>query len=396
MSRMAKVNGSSPTLSEEMQSTREHLNCMAAVAAKFEAWRPAAEVLTRVRAVPTIFPQLDVMLRTNGWPIERFALVHGRSNEGKTVMLHGLGRSFLERGHFYAYVDAEYTTPEDWVRDMMAGLAAHPGFQALRPTTYEQTVDAVRNFCTTIGNAKAKGDLAPDTSGLIVVDSLRKLVPKDLLVKIMKGAEQEPEQVRGRRKAGKRGVDGAGGRAAMIKAAMNAAWLDEVVPMLAQTGTAMVVVARESENIDAGLFGEDFHVQGGKAAYYDSSVVLRVSREKWIREGDEKSAIIGEQLSIELRKTKIGGKEFARPRCHIHTSNGRLTPVGFDRVRDVIELALDHDVVSLAGSWLNYGKKKRLGQGLNNACKRLHADPTLCAEIETVARVAAMRTEAAP
>lgn len=313
-----------------------------------------------------------------------------------TALLHGIGRSFLEAGHFYAYVDAEYTTPAKWIGTMMSGLQSHPGFRALRPENYEQTVDAVRDFCTTIGNAKTKGDLDPSTSGLVVVDSLRKLVPKDLLKKIAKGAEQDDAEVagrRGRKQQTKRGVDGAGGRAAMIKAAMNAAWFDEVIPMLAQTGTAMIVVARESENVDAGLFGEDFHVQGGKSAYYESSVVLRVTRDGWVHAGDDKTPIIGERHTVEQRKTKVEYKvasAYSRPRCSFHTSNGTDGPAGFDRERDVIELALEQEVCTPSGSWIYYGKTK-LGQGLNNAVRRLREDPTLARSIETTARLAGMK-----
>jgi recombination protein RecA len=380
-----------------MANTREHLAQMERVADSFAMWRPAGEVLTPIRAVPTIFPQLDVMLQVNGWPIERFGMVHGPSNEGKTALLHGIGRSFLEAGHFYGYVDAEYSTPAKWIGVMMAGLRAHPGFRALRPSNYEQTVDAVRDFCNTIGNAKAKGDLDPTTSGLVVVDSLRKLVPKDLLAKITKGADQKEQdtEVAGRRgrKQAKRGVDGAGGRAAMIKAAMNAAWFDEVIPMLAQTGTAMIVVARESENVDAGLFGEDFHVQGGKSAYYESSVVLRVTRDGWVHAGDDKTPIIGERHTVEQRKTKVEYKvatSFARPRCSFHTSNGTEGPAGFDRERDAIELALELDVCVPTGNWIYYGKIK-LGQGLNNAVRKLREEPALAREIETAARAAGVK-----
>ena len=386
-------------LGGSMAATREHLKQMDAVASKWAKWKPGVEVLTKVRSVPTIFPQLDVMLRVGGWPIERFALVHGRSNEGKTVLLHGIGKSFLMGGHFYAYVDAEFSTPADWIRTMLSEFAEHPGFRALRPSNYEETVDQVREFCTVIGDAKAHGQLDSATSGFIVIDSLRKLVPKDMLAKIMKGVEQtEDEPVKGRKankRNAKRGVDGAGGRAAMIKAAMNAAWFDEVIPLLAQTGTAMAVVARESENVDAGMWGEDFHVQGGKSPYYESSVALRVMRDSWVRETDEKSPIIGERHVLEQRKTKVGAKiasAYVRPRCYFHTSNGALTPPGFDRARDVIELAVESDVVTLSGSWYGFGKK-RLGQGLNKSVVRLTSDPELLAEVEAAARETATKQQ---
>lgn len=365
-------------------SNREHLNAMSVIASKCASWKPALEVLKPVRAVPTIFPQLDGITRVGGWPIERFGLMHGPSNEGKTGMCHGLGLSFLQRGHFYLYVDAEYTTPEDWLQGIMADFSKHPGFSALRPRTYEQTVDAVREFCETLANAKAKGEIAADTSGLIVVDSLRKLVPKKLMAAIAKGVEDE--EAAGPRKGKSRGVDGIGGRAGQLKAAMNAAWLDELVPLLAASGVGMIAVAREAEDPDAGLFDEGFKVGGGTAVYYDSSIVVRVCRDRYLRDGsDDKAKIIGERHLVEIRKTKIGGKTEKRPRAFFHTSNGALFKVGFCRALDVLEAATDESLVDVRGSWYVYGDTK-LGQGLNAAAKTLEDTPDLLGEIENKVR----------
>jgi recombination protein RecA len=361
-------------------SNRERLDAMAAVAERFASWRPPAEVLVPVRAVPTCFPQIDEVTRVAGWPIERFALAHGPSNEGKTALAHGLGLSFLQRGHFYGLLDAERTTPATWVRKLMHDFAVHPGFRALRPGSYEEAVDAVRSFCETIGEAKAKGHLPSDTSGLVVVDSIRKLVPRKFMATIMEHGAQGAKS---------KGVDGASGRAAMIKAMLNAAWLDELIPLLADTGTAMLAITREAENPDAGAgsFGaDDFKVSGGKALIFDSALVVRVTRGSWVREGSgEDSRIIGERHCVEVRKTKIGGKDSKRPRCHFHTSNGVLVPEGFDRPRDVIELALEHEIVTVNGSWFAWGDR-RLGQGMNQAVRKLHAEPDLCGELEAECR----------
>lgn len=369
----------------EFGATRDRLNQMAEVAGRFVSFRPATDVLTKVRAVPTIFPQVDLATRVGGWPIERFGLVHGPSNEGKTMFLIGLGLSFLKGGHFFNFVDAEYTTPSTWLETYMGPFVNHPGFTALRPTTYEQTVDAVRASAESIAEAKVKGILDPDTSCLYVVDSLRKLVPKNLLAKIMKeSADAAPQTGKGRRGKGQRGVDGLGGRAAQHKAALNAQWLDELVPLLAQTGTAMVVVARESEDPDAGIFDEGFKVGGGKAIYYDSSLAARIVREGYVTDGNKN--VIGERHAVTIRKTKVGkkGRE-KRPMAYFHTSNGLLVPEGFDKPRDLIEQALDFEVAELNGSRIKW-HGKQLGNGFDATVKRLHDDPELFAAFEAEVR----------
>ena len=138
--------------------------------------------------------------------MQRIALIHGPSNHGKTIFSLGLGLSFLEAGHFFAYVDAEYTTPETWLQQLMAEQANNSAFVAMRPKSYEEVVKGVRRVVETVHNAVKAKELPLGTGVFVVVDSIRKLVPKALLEKLLKGDG---------------GIDGAKGRAAMMKAALN-------------------------------------------------------------------------------------------------------------------------------------------------------------------------------
>lgn len=367
-------------------AARQRIDRLAKVAARFEAWRPAAEVLTEVRSVSTIFPQLDVATRVSGWPIERVALVHGPSNEGKTLLTLGLGLGFLMRGHFFALIDAEHTTPARWLSALMAEHAESKAFVALRPASYEKAVDAVRNFCERIGEAREKGEVDPDTTGIVVVDSVRKLQPKKLLEQLMKdGADN------GKRS---KGIDGYGGRAAQLKAALNAAWLDELVPLLAHTGTAAVLITRETDDPDAGSFDRrDFKIGGGKSLVYDSSLVVRVLRAGYVTDSEDKKIVYGERHAVEVWKTKIAGRGDERvPMAHFHTSNGALEGVaeGFDRPRDLLELGRELGAVEVEGSSykLDVGGRCRLalGRGENAVVVKLHRDPALLARLEGAVR----------
>lgn len=336
--------------------TRDRLKQMQTVASRFKAWRPAAQVLTRVRSVPTRFVQVDHATRVGGWPIERFVTVHGPSNHGKTLLTHGLGLSFLERGHFYAFIDAEFTTPEEWLRSLMGEYASHPGFVALRPSTFEETVDAVREFVESVSEAREKGDVAPDTSALVVVDSMTKLTPDRLLKTILKeGAE------------GKKGsVDGMGGRGAQYKAALTKAWLDELVPLLARTSTSMVGITREADDPDADAsdrkFDAAWRLVGGRALTYDASLVVRVTRDSWLYDGSEERRVVGERHRARIWKTKVGGKDGRHTDAFFHTSNGALSPVGFDPARDLAEIGIASGLVEQAGAWFRYEGGKWNGE----------------------------------
>jgi recombination protein RecA len=359
---------------------------MAAVAKRFDGWRPAAETIRRVQSVPTRFLQYDHRLGVGGQPIARITLVHGPSNEGKTAFVLGLMESFLARDHFAGFVDAERTTPLPWVQTMMRGLEHHPGFMTLPARSYEQVVGGVRKFCDTIGDARVKGQIDQNTTGIIVVDSIRKLVPEGLLKKMLAAVKDDDAPKRGRSNEKKpKGIDGAGGRAAQMKAAINSQWMDELVPLLADTNTAIAIIAREMDDPDAGMYDRPWKIAGGKALYYDASVDVRVSR-SWVKEGSDDSAqVVGERHRLEIHKTKVAGKASKVPAAYFHTSNGVLVPEGFDTPRDVLELGTDAGLITQSGAWYIWGKK-RIANGRANAVKRLHAEPEFFAAIEADVR----------
>lgn len=348
------------------------------IASKAKAWRPAADVLTKVRAVPTDFVQLDRATKVGGWPIERICTVHGPSNHGKTLLCHGLGLSFLRRQHFYAFIDAEYTTPLSWLTGLMGRYATHPGFLAQRPESFEQTVDAVRQFVDLIGEGRSKGTVGEDTSALIVLDSLRKLVPENLLKSILRhGASGD-----------KGSVDGMRGRGGMYKAALQSQWLDELVPLIAKAGVGFVILTREADDPLADTndfkFDNAWKVTGSKAAVYDASLVARVTR-TFVHDGD---IVTGEKHRVRIWKTKIGDKEDDVIDAHFYTNNGvNGAPVGFDPARDLFELALEHGIIEQNGAWYAFDGE-RLGQGASKAMSLLRASPEIAGAIEQKARLA--------
>lgn len=322
------------------------------VADRFAAFRPASEVLTVVRAVPTRFVQLDHATRVGGWPIERFTLVHGPSNEGKSLCVLGLIAGFLERGHYALYVDAERTTPIDWVRKLLGPLADSPRFFADKPEHYEGTIGRVRSFLNAVAAEKA--------SAIVVVDSMRKLVPKDKMAEILKEVRLDPtnsstpeySSASARKKAE---ITHGRDRSAQLQAKINAAWMDELVPLLEKAGASFVGIAREMVDPDADMWakrrGDDYKVGGGGAMFYDSALVVRVERASWVygerpgANGKPQRVVYGERHVATIRKTKIGGKDDRVTRAFFHSSNGNLIPEGFDRARDVLEMGVRFNVI---------------------------------------------------
>jgi RecA/RadA recombinase len=343
----------------------------------------AAEVLRPVRAVPTIFPWVDVTLGVGGWPTDRFGLVHGPSNNGKSVFVLGECYSFVSVGHPALYLDAERTTPITWVRQIMGELADSPLFRAKKPASYEETVADVRVFCEAVGEAKAKGEVDPDTTALVVVDSFRKLMPQRLLDQIL--AEF------GSGKNDRKGIDGANGMAARIKANVNAAWADELTALLDQTGCCLIGIGREYQNSDTSQWAPEYKLGGGSALFFEASVVVRVTESGRVL--DEDKTLLATEHAVEIRKTKIAGKEERFPRAFFHLATGQEpgVPYGFDRARDVLALAKHLGLVT-GGYYAFQGEN--LGQGEKNALRTLRSDPEWLSRIETACRLAKIPPDA--
>lgn len=369
MPRQKLVSAPKPSPAKPNQRTQatKALDSLGKVAARFEGFRPATDVLTEVVAVPTIFPQLNRATGVNGWPIQRIALIHGPSANGKTTLLHGLNLSFLIAGHFAGLVDAELTTPEKWLVQLMAEHAHNKAFVAMRPRSYEETAKATRNFAEVISKARNDGEIGPEVAGIVGVDSIRKLVPEKLLEKL--------EKEEG-------GIDGASGRAAMMRAALNAQWLDELAPLAYHANLAIVFIAREAENPNSKPWEPEFKVGGGKALVYDSSLVARVMLSELTKTGPkEKPHVIGEQHLVRITKSKVAGKDGKTTECFFHTSNGRESPAGFDRARDVFELAVRLKIIEQKAASYGY-MGERLGIGELKAVQAIRENVDLMAKLE--------------
>jgi recombination protein RecA len=359
----------------------DRLAAISRVAARFDAFKPAKAVLTNVKSVPTIFPQIDAATRTGGWPIERVGLIHGPSTEGKTLLALGLGLSFVKKDFFFGLVDAEYTTTDDWIRkEVFREYADHPGFVALRPSSYEATRDAMKQWAETIGEARDKGEIPDDTTGLLVVDSIKKLVPDRMIEKLRKDAE------------GKTGVglDGMSGRAAMYKAALNGQLMDEFVPLAYHAKIALVIIGREMENPNAGPWDNPYKLGGGKSIFYDSSIVARVSR-SYYKDGD---TVAGERHLVRIYKSKVGGKEGKYTDAYFHTSIGTTSQAGFDLARDVLEMSIGGNVVAKkAGKHWMVDSGEVLGDSEAKTLTFLRDNPRVLEDLESKAREAYIPSE---
>lgn len=380
--------------------SRARRKAIASVASRLQGWRPQAEVVREVVSIPTVFESYNLETEIGGHPTARTTLVHGPASNGKTQFALGIAASYLQADHFAAVLDAERTLTQSFVRSMVGPLADHPGFSALPVGTYEQARVEVRRYFETIAQAREKREIPEDVRALVVVDSLRKLMPAGLWETLTKEAkvaaeesstEEQPKKRKSRfvREKKQRHVDGFGGRAGQLRAAFNAAWMDELTPLLADTGGAVLIIGRESveEEGQGPAAREVARPTGGSALIFEASLRLRCVASNVVEEGGEKGRVVevGQRVSLEFHKTKVARRREFLPTAFFHVSNGRACPEGFDFARDLFWVGQELGLVEVRGSFYRFDGKQ-IGQGEKAAHRKLVEDAKLMAALRSAIR----------
>lgn len=332
-----------------------------------KGWGKASDALERVTAVRTIFPDFNRGTRIGGLPTKRIITVHGPTHGGKSAFVLGLIRSFIDAGNPGALVDAEHSTPKDFVDQCMArDIDEIENFFGERPSSYQETIEKVDAFLGWVsGIRKGSKEKAghPEIASVLAVDSVNKLVPDRELEQLSKSGDN---------------LDKGWGR---YRAAMNQAWLDHLVPLLGAANCSFIAVAQERAEKDAKPW-ELPQVKGGAALLYDASLICRVSKAEPLRDGaaDDKSApIIGFRHRVRIWKSKVGAMDGYHTDVAFHLSNGALVPAGFDTARDALHVARLLGIFEVSGSWVSW--KKRRWQGERKAHLAIANDAELLAEL---------------
>jgi len=110
---------------------------------------------------------------------------------------------------------------------------------------------------------------------------------------------------------------------------------------------------------------------GGRALKFYASVRMEVRKGDAIKDG---SNIIGNRTRVKIVKNKV-----APPfkDCEFDILYGK----GISRTGEVLDLAVDLDIIKKSGSWFSY-EGQRLGQGRDNVKELLQNTPETMKEIE--------------
>jgi recombination protein RecA len=284
-----------------------------------------------VQAIPTGALSLDLALGVGGLPRGRIVEVFGPESSGKTTLIYHVIAEAQQRGGICAFIDAEHAMDPAYAKrigvDIDELLVSQPdhGEQALEIADLLIRSGAV---------------------DVVAIDSVAALTPR---------AELE----------GQMGDQSVGLQARMMSQAMR-----KLAGNLNRANTLCVFTNQIREKVGV-MFGSPETQPGGRALKFYASQRLDIRRIETLKEGTE---AIGNRVRVKVVKNKVAAP-FRQAEFDIEYGQG-ISSEGC-----ILDLALEHNVISKSGSFFAYGDE-RLGQGRNNAKGYLREHPEIAGELE--------------
>jgi recombination protein RecA len=295
----------------------------------------------QVEVIPTGALSLDIALGVGGIPRGRVTEIYGPESSGKTTLCQHIIAEAQRRGGVAAFIDVEHA--------LDPGYAARCGVDVenlyiSQPDTGEQALEI------------AEALVRSGAIDVVVVDSVAALVPR---------AEIEGEM----------------GDAHMgLQARLMSQALRKLSGAVKQSNTAFIFTNQLRQKIGI-MFGNPETTTGGMALRFYASVRLDMRRVQAIKEGGE---VIGNRTKVTVKKNKVA-PPFRVAEFDIMYNEG------ISRVGDVLDIAVEEEIVEKRGSFYSYGET-RLGQGRENTKAFLRENPDVALEIENKVREAVALT----
>ena len=290
-----------------------------------------------VEAIPTGSISLDIALGIGGIPRGRVVEVYGPESSGKTTVTLHMVAEVQKRGGIAAFIDAEHALDPVYAKSIGVDI---DHLYISQPDSGEQALE----ICETMVRSGA--------IDLVVVDSVAALVPQ---------AE----------------IDGDMGDAVMgMQARLMSQALRKLTAIISKSSCTVVFINQLREKIGV-MFGNPETTTGGRALKFYSSVRLDVRRTESIKVGGE---VVGNHVKVKVVKNKVA-PPFKEAEFDI------MFGEGISRVGDVLDTAINYDIVEKSGAWITYDKNK-IGQGRENAKQYLKDNPQVFNEIEEKVREA--------
>ena len=284
-----------------------------------------------VDTIPTGALSLDLALGVGGVPRGRVVEIFGPESSGKTTLVYHIMAEAQARGGVCAFIDAEHALDPIYARRI--GLNTDE-LLVSQPDYGEQALEIVDVL------------VRSGAVDVVAVDSVAALTPR---------VELE----------GQMGETQVGLQARLMSQALR-----KLTGNLNRAKTVCLFTNQIREKIGV-TFGSPETQPGGRALKFYSSQRLDIRRIETHKEGTE---AVGNRVRVKVAKNKVASP-FKQAEFDIEYG------VGISHEGCLLDLALEHDLVTKSGSFFSYGEL-RLGQGRNNTKQYLSENPELAHEIE--------------
>jgi recombination protein RecA len=278
---------------------------------------------------------IDAAVGIGGFPRGRVVEVYGPESSGKTTLALSVVAQAQKRGGVAAFIDAEHAIDAEYASKLGVDI---DNLLISQPDFGEQALEIAEML------------VRSNSVDVVVVDSVAALVPR---------AEIEGEM----------GDSHVGLQARLMSQALR-----KLTAIVAKSKTCLVFINQIREKIGV-MFGSPETTTGGRALKFYSSVRIDIRRIASIKEGDE---VAGARARVKVVKNKVAAP-FRQAEFDIDYGEG------ISRMGELMDLGVDHKVVTKSGAWYSYGDV-RVGQGRENSKQFLRENPDLADEIENLLR----------
>lgn len=295
-----------------------------------------------VDVIPSGSLTLDKALGIGGYPKGRIIEIYGPESSGKTTLtLHAIAQA-QKQGGKAAFIDAEHAIDPVYAKNLGVDIDE---LILSQPDSGEQALEIAEML------------VRSGVIDLIVIDSVAALVPQVEL-------------------------DGEMGDAAVgLQARLMSKALRKLSGVMNKTNCTVIFINQLREKIGV-MYGNPETTTGGRALKFYSSVRVEIRRSEQIKQNGE---IIGNKANIKVVKNKVA-PPFKTTQVDI------IYGKGISRDGEILDLAVEGDIVEKSGAWYAYNGEK-IGQGRENAKNFLIEHPAIFEEVKEKVKAQLFGTE---
>jgi recombination protein RecA len=301
--------------------------------------------IEQIPSFPTGSIGLDAALGVGGIPRGRIVEVYGPESSGKTTLTLEMIAQVQKAGGVAAFIDAEHALDLSYARRL--GVAVED-LLVSQPDCGEQALDITESL------------VRSGVVDVVVVDSVAALTPR---------AELEGDM---------------GDAHVGLQARLMSQALRKLVAASHKQGCSVIFINQLRMKIGV-MFGSPETTTGGNALKFYCSVRLDVRRIGTQKDG---TTATGNRVRVKVVKNKVA-PPFTEAEFDI------VFGEGINHSMEVLEVAEKLGVVERSGTWMSFAGEQ-LGQGRDQADKRLKADPALLETLESAVRQAVAAKREAP